>query len=144
MSATFTGVVERCELKWEAPFDPYIGRYDATSHERREYFLDCALRLDDGRTVYFKTPRLRQTIALCPVAAVVMYNADKTDFLEVVGASEKGGEVIMNNSTGKSHVAPTIKVGDTITVKGRVKCEKTSAKGNRYVVLTHCKLCCEY
>ena len=132
---TVTGTVERAELKHRPPYDPYIGRYDPLPTERRDYYLDVTLRLDDGSTVYFNTTSGRMTISVCPGAAVVTISIDggAADFLEEV----KGNAVATAEKPNANSIRPLVKVGDTITVTGRVKTATVSKKGNPYKVLTH-------
>jgi hypothetical protein len=82
-----TGTVERCTLESRKPFRT---SYYSPNGEHDEFYLDVALRLDDGTAVYFKTPAARRVIAFGGGAAVVMYFVDggAADWLVEVGTAK--------------------------------------------------------
>lgn len=130
------GIVERCDLKDRPPYDPYIGRYDPLPTERKDYYLDVCVRLPDGSAVYFKTPgTARMTCSCCPGAAVVTYRIDGSagDWLEEID----GSGVATAERANTNGIRPKVKVGDTITVAGRVKADTVSKWGKTYKTLTH-------
>lgn len=139
-SVTVTGTIERCDLRQGPHPDPYRGRYSPNS----EYYslcLDIALRLDDGTAVYFKTPGGEMCVANCPGAAIVHYNFDGTSGDWMRESNPDGGSrVATAERTNANTVEPTVKVGDRITISGRVKAERTSKAGHSYRVLNYVKL----
>lgn len=129
--------IRKVELKNRSPYDPYIGRYSPNT-EYREFYLDCEAEDAEGVTVYFKTPAMMRTVTTGGPFAVVCYsgspNAQK--WMTEVGEDKVATAGKPNNNV----LEPTIKSGDVIDIKARLKTEKVSRKGNRYRVYTHCKL----
>jgi hypothetical protein len=132
---TFTGVVERATLEYRKPFDPYIGKYSPNS-EYADACLDVALRLDDGRMAYFTPPAARRVITSAPGCAIVTFS--KLDGEVGKWLKEEGTERVA--TPGKSNnntLVPLVRVGDRITVTGRVKAEKVSKAGRPYITLNY-------
>lgn len=126
-ASNYTGVLERVDLKSRKPFGYQYGR------EVTEFYLDCLLRLEDGTPVYFKTPAVRESIASCPVAAVVLYHIPPSvePWVEEVGTNK----VARPNVPNDNQLVPKVKVGDTVAIRGSLKADKVSARGTRYLVL---------
>ena len=131
------GVVERADLETRDPFH----RNFYAMGETKEYYLSVALKLDDGRAVYFNTaPATRTVVSVCGegiAAAVVTYRVEggaKQWLREERG--ETGG-VATPGVPNDNKVVPLVKVGDRVRVMGRVKAHKESRRGNVYVSLTH-------
>lgn len=135
-TVTVTGVVERAELLKQTPFRPL---YYGDIRERYEYRLDVALRLEDGQAVYFKSPAGRMSVGAAPGIAVVVYSVEggAREWMREERPTGDAGACATPGKPNTNHLVPLVKVGDTITVTGRVKARKTSRKGKPYVVLTH-------
>lgn len=113
MAENFSGRIDRVELKRAAPYN--IG--NGVMPNQWDWFVDVRLVLDDGRTLYFKSPRIVEDDG--------EFNKQETDFLKV---KENG------------NMQSKVEEGDRITIKGRPKAEKVSKAGNPYFVTTHNKL----
>lgn len=133
---TFTGEVARCDLKVRKPFQPHY--YSQAEHN--EWYLDMAVKLDDGRVLYFKTPAFPETIASCPMAAVVTYGG-YGECLNWIKESWPTGEerraVAVPGTPNNNGPMAQVRIGDRVTVSGRIKAEKVSKAGNAYVTITH-------
>jgi hypothetical protein len=126
-----TGTVERCALESRKPFRPNY--YSPNEHD--EFYLDVALRLDDGTAVYFKTSAARRSIACGGGAAIVMYfiEGGSADWMVEVGG--EGSRMATSHRTNSNRLDATVKVGDRITVRGSIKTETVSKAGKPYKVL---------
>jgi multidrug efflux pump subunit AcrA (membrane-fusion protein) len=127
-----TGVVERAELIERAPFRPMYYMPGPTT----EMVVDVALRLDDGNAVYFKSVAGRKVIGSVPGAAVVVYSLDG-EAANWMTELNRDKAVATPGTPNENKVVPTVKPGDRITVRGRLKAEKVSRAGNKYKVITH-------
>lgn len=130
------GTVERCTLESRKPFRHNY--YSPNEHD--EFYLDVALRLDDGTAVYFKTPAARRSIACGGGVAIVMYYIEggAADWMVEVG--REGSRVATSHGTNTNRLEATVKVGDRITVRGALKAETVSKAGNPYKVLNRVRL----
>jgi hypothetical protein len=133
---TVTGVIERCNQESRKP---YRGdRYSQS--ERDEFYLDMCLRLDDGSAAYFTPKAAERTITMGGPFAVVLYWIDGEAAnwqQETWPAGEEKRAIASAGVTNNNGLTPLVKVGDRITVTGRVKRRAVSKKGNPYVALTH-------
>jgi hypothetical protein len=128
-----TGTVERATLESRKPFHT---SYYSPNGEHDKFYLDVALRLDDGTAVYFKTPAARRVIAFGGGAAVVMYFVDggAADWMVEVGG-EAGNCCATAGKSNSNRLEATVEVGDRITVRGSLKTEIVSRAGKPYRVL---------
>jgi hypothetical protein len=130
---TFSGVVERCELKQRKPFDPYCDKYGG---DHWECYLDVALRLDDGSTVYFCTPAVGMNIGSGGSVAIVCYRVEghAADWMRE-SLPEGGSRCATPGKSNDNTLEPLVNVGDRLTVSGRVKRETVSKAGKPYRVI---------
>lgn len=127
-----TGTVVRVEVKSRAPYDRWANRY-CPNTEISEYFAEYAVETETD-TVYFSSSCITRRVTSAPYLAIVTFSRDETDFLKKVG------DVAVAEPGKPSNVRleSKFKVGDTITVVGRLKASKVSQKGRPYRSLTHC------
>lgn len=132
----FTGTLTKCDTRREKAIDwNYTHRYSPNT-EHYQVYLDCAMRLDDGSMIYFKSPSVKMNVANAVGAAIVIYHIeDDNPWFAEVG----NNRVATQERSNDNHLYPRIKVGDTITIKGRLKADRVSKVGNAYKVLTHVK-----
>lgn len=136
-----TGVIERCEMKNRAPFRP---DYYGVTAEKKEFYIDVCLRLSDGSAVYFNTPAVTRRIGAPPGAgcAVVTFNfrnpENSNEWMEeyIVDGGPKNA-VALPGKPNNNDIRSKVKVGDTLTIAGRVKAEKVGRGGTKYKTLTH-------
>lgn len=147
-SLTVSGTLIRCDVRDEREVDyNYTHKYSPNTEHRTKH-LDCAMTTDDGRTVYFCTPRSPYRVTCVPGAAVVTYDDTVWDqdadryvwpsdhpWFEQIGDRHVATRERANDTT----LEPKIKAGDRITIRGRIKAERTSRAGNPYIVLSHVK-----
>jgi len=143
-----TGRLVWCEVRDEPEVDyNYTHRYSPNA-EHRVKFLDCTLATDDGHLYYFSTPRSGYRITSVPGAAVITFRGCKRD--------QTTGEYVFpvdhpwfrmqgtiavatpERAADKMLVA-AVKMGDTLTVKGRIKKTGVNSVGKPYTALNHVK-----
>ena len=137
MAQTFTGVVERIELVRGPHPDPYIGRY-SPNNEYYQLRAKGALRLADGAFVYFQGPAVDMSVANSPVASIVLYDIGReaAHWYQEVGE----GRVATTAKANGNRLELLIQAGQTVTIRGTVKTDTVSKRGNRYRVVNRVKL----
>lgn len=137
-SLTVTGIIEKCSVEQGPHPDPYVGKY-APQNEYYSLYLDITLRLDDGTAVYFHSPRAEMSVANCPVCAIVLYDLPgrSGDWMREINTESRVAAVGRPNT---NTVEPTVKIGQRITISGRVKADRVSKAGRPYKVLNYVKL----
>ena len=129
MAIQVTGTVRSIKLKTRAPY-----KRNYYSPEALEFYADVELETEEDM-VYFKTPAVTRHIATGGPFAIVSYRfpASGNKFLVETGENSVASPGRPNDNV----LELTVKAGDTITVDGRLKANKTSQKGNKYRSLTH-------
>ena len=133
MAIQVTGTVRSIKLKTRAPYHPNYNKNSSVL----EFYADVELETEED-VVYFKTPAVTRRITNGGPFAVVHYSfpAKGNKFLVETGEHRVASPGKPNDNVLKL----TVKAGDTITVDGRLKANKTSQKGNKYRSLTHVAL----
>lgn len=112
----YTVTIQSVEIKSRTPFGP---RYSWQTGENYEYYLNITGVQADGSKVYFNTPTdLEMHIASAPgVAVVTWYNDGKGKWM-----SKPESYCVSSGQSGVgSSPASLVKIGDKISVKGKVK-----------------------
>jgi hypothetical protein len=147
MSIKVTGTLVRCDLRNEK--DIYAHNRYSPNTERYVKFLDCQLQTDDGRTVYFQSPRTKWHVANGGPCAIVCFDDSVRD--QATGQyvfpadhpwfQEQGTiRVATAERSADATLVSKWQAGDRITVSGRVKADRTSKAGKPYLVLNYIKV----
>lgn len=130
---TATGILERVELKIEAPYNSY--KY--FGGQTKEVFLDCAMVLPNGDTAYFKTPRGTFSIASGGNCAFPVYILDNIPAW--IAENPGSNPIATPGKPSTARIEPLVQVGQAITITGTVKARKVSRLGKPYVALNRVK-----
>jgi hypothetical protein len=144
---TITGTLTRCERRREDAIDWNHSHQYSPRTAHYVVYLDCELTTSEG-VVYFRTPSTEMDVTNAGSAAIVTFNDTEYDeqlkewvwpanhpWFHQVGTRA----VATVDQPNDVRLEPKIHVGDTITIRGRVKREATSKRGNGYRVLSHVK-----
>ena len=132
-----SGRLTRVEQRRENEIDwNYSHRYSPNSEHLTNY-LDCALEMEDGKIVYFKTPAVAERVTCVPGAAVNSFDLPETN----PWFRKEGSKAVATpNDPSDVRIVAAVKVGDVITIQGRIKADRVSKAGKPYLVMNHIKL----
>ncbi len=122
----YTITIDKVELKQGTPFGP---RYSWETGEKYTLFLNVTAHDETGLMIYFNTPSIEMRVTAGGGVAIVTYDASN-DWVQAgdnycVGA---------NQSTRNGNAASAkLTVGETITIKGKIKKEYRNAVALNYV-----------
>lgn len=116
MALSITGTVTKVEIrKFDHP-DPYVGRYSSFT-EHWIYKLLIAIETPEGDEYWFYSPMVTAFVTAPPGAGFGVYGVNENDW---IGKQQTQG----TNCSGHSPVAK-ITVGQQLSIKGRIKKERT-------------------
>jgi hypothetical protein len=140
-----TGVLERADFQPKED-DPFAHSYYGPPTENYQAVLDCALRPDDGGPVCYFKVRNKWHVTSGGPFAIVGYDGERVQDGKVEWPANHpwfdltGEQAVASPCVpADKHLEPKVKVGDRVTVTGRVKTERVSQKGNTYRVLNYVK-----
>lgn len=114
----------------------YSHRYNPNS-EHKSVSYSVELITNEGKKIWFYTPKINYTITSCPKAVIVTFENKKWLWGKIVKH-----DITKNNGAFNEYIVsdqsiiPSLKIGQEITISGKIKKEY----GNKGISLSNVKL----
>lgn len=118
-----TGTVIKCEVRKTVAVDfNYTHKYSPNT-EHYTIRLNVCIQTADGKRFFFDSPSWSMDATSVPGATVVTFCPDQKDS-ESWFVKNDGNGVATAEKANTNDIIPTIKVGDTLSIRASVKAEK--------------------